>query len=119
MGSLALLFGLAASATALPRLPHVAQCTDFKVDIPINNVTTLVSELFPIQNEYQATSYANLLTTRGAPPLDIKTTTVSRSFNIVGKWCTPTSPGPKASTLQILNSWYRVQPVVLGLLPPG
>jgi pimeloyl-ACP methyl ester carboxylesterase len=80
-----------------------ARCTDFKVDIQVRNVTTLASDLWPIKDEYHATYIANLITTREAPVQLPNLTTLSRSFAIAGKWCSPTREGRKASTLHILT----------------
>jgi pimeloyl-ACP methyl ester carboxylesterase len=46
---------------------------------------------------------ANQITIRTPSVPDVNLTTLTRTFNISAEYCTPATPGPKASTLQILS----------------
>lgn len=81
-------------------------CHDFAVQIPLINITTTVIPVPEIESQYQATYYANLISTRnipGNPPPQSNFTTLTKTFNITGQYCTPSNPGPKANTLQLLT----------------
>lgn len=100
--SLLLAYGAAAAVTK-----NAYNCTSFMVHVPIDNVTVIVPPFPPLQNQYEATSFANALTEQlifpptSAPSVNLSTLTTT--FNISAEYCTPANPGPKAPTLQILT----------------
>ncbi|ETN36397.1 uncharacterized protein HMPREF1541_08674 [Cyphellophora europaea CBS 101466] len=81
-------------------------CREFTVSLPVDNVTTIVPFLPEIESAEQATYYADVLTTRQdsdspAPPVEFSS--ITKTFSIVGDYCTPSNPGPKASTVHLLT----------------
>jgi pimeloyl-ACP methyl ester carboxylesterase len=94
---------LATCSAALPRGLNAVSCTNFKIDVPVNNVSTIVPWLPPIEDQYQATSYADTPTFQQLMEQEKNTTTISRSYSIAGKWCAPFQQSQEVATLQILT----------------
>lgn len=101
----ALLAAAHSRASPVPSKPYV--CHEFTVDLALDNVTTVVPFLPEIESRYQATHYANIFTTRQDPDCnstpEIEFTSITKSFTIVGEYCTPSKPGNKANTLHLLT----------------
>lgn len=99
------------TATPVPAPPTTSSpernyiCHEFNVDIPVNDVSTVVPPLPEIESAEQATHYCNLITTRpGAQPMTAPNlTTLTNTFTINGQYCTPLEPGAKASTIHLLS----------------
>ncbi|ETI24514.1 hypothetical protein G647_03883 [Cladophialophora carrionii CBS 160.54] len=96
-----LLTASVAGAQAVPKQNYT--CTSFMVRVPVSNVTVIVPPFPELPNQYAATSLANQLTIRTPSTPDVNLTTLTRTFNISAEYCTPSPPGPRASTLQILS----------------
>ncbi|OCT52486.1 hypothetical protein CLCR_10360 [Cladophialophora carrionii] len=96
-----LLTASVAGAQAVPRQNYT--CTSFMVRVPVSNVTVIVPPFPELPNQYAATSLANQLTIRTPSTPDVNLTTLTKTFNISAEYCTPATPGPRASTLQILS----------------
>ncbi|ETN44320.1 uncharacterized protein HMPREF1541_10500 [Cyphellophora europaea CBS 101466] len=81
-------------------------CTEFLLDIPVENATTIVLPLPPIENRYQAISYGQAISTPpgDTPPPPPETSSLTKIFQISGDLCTPNNPGPKSSTIQLLTN---------------
>lgn len=94
---------LAACSAAMRSELNAVSCTNFKIDLPVNNVSTIVLWLPPIEDQYQATSYADTPTFRLPSEQENNTTTISRSYSIAGKWCAPFQQSREVATLQILT----------------
>ena len=90
-----------AAATAVPK--HNYTCTSFMVKVPVSNATVIVPPFPEIANQYAATSFANQVTIRTPSTPKVNLTTLTKVFNISAEYCTPATPGPKSSTLQILS----------------
>lgn len=94
---------LATYSAALPRGLNAVSCTNFKIDVPVNNVSIIVPWLMPIEDQYQATSYADTPTFQLPLEQQKNMTTISRSYSIAGKWCAPFQQSREVATLQILT----------------
>lgn len=96
---------VAADAGTVPK--NAYNCTSFLVQVPVNNVTVVVSPLPPFQDQHAATSFANAVTEQLVLPQAasgaVNLSTLTTTFDISAEYCTPAKPGPKASTLQILT----------------
>ncbi len=92
------------SALSLIHAQSTYNCTSFFVPITVTNVTTIIPPFpHPFPNGYAATSLANAITQRDAPPASANLTTLTATFNISAEYCTPHKVTAKASTLQILT----------------
>jgi pimeloyl-ACP methyl ester carboxylesterase len=95
---------LAASAIAASTAPSKNYtCTSFIQAIPVNNVTVVVPPFPEFTSQEAATYFANQVTIRTPSAPKVNFTTVSKSFNISLEYCTPSQPGPRASTVHFLS----------------
>ncbi|KAJ9617306.1 hypothetical protein H2200_001027 [Cladophialophora chaetospira] len=95
---------LAVSGATAQNVPkHNYTCTSFMLKVPVSNATVIVPPFPEIPNQYAATAFANQITIRTPTTPKVNFTTLTKVFNISAEYCTPASPGPKASTLHILS----------------
>jgi pimeloyl-ACP methyl ester carboxylesterase len=73
------------------------------VKVPVINATVVIPPFLEFANQYAATAFANQGTIRTPATPQLNLTSLTRTFNISGEYCTPAKPGPKASTLHILT----------------
>jgi pimeloyl-ACP methyl ester carboxylesterase len=79
-------------------------CTDAIVPLSVTNITTIVPPFpYPFPDGYAATAFSNAATLRDAPNTAPATTTLSATFNISIRYCTPKSTSSKKSSLQLLS----------------
>ena len=72
--------------------------------LSVKNITTIVPPFpYPFPDGYAATAFSNAATLRDALSTKPKTTTISGTYNISIRYCTPTASSPKSSTLQLLS----------------
>lgn len=91
-------------ASPLSSKPYT--CQQFSVNIAVDNVTTVVPYLPEIESQEQATHYADILTTRKSPGSvapQFNLTSLSKTFTIVGDYCTPANPGSNADIVHVLT----------------
>jgi hypothetical protein len=93
---------LSLSALCANALPYT--CTDAIVPLPVKNITTIVPPFpYPFPDGYAATAFSNAATLRDAPSTPPATTSLSGTFDISIRYCTPKSSSSKKSTLQLLS----------------
>lgn len=105
--ALALLYH-STSAVAAPTDSEASTyaCTTFLAPVNVTNVTTIVPPFpYPFSNGYAATAFGNSITSRDAAAKTTKPklSSVTKTFNISLEYCAPKTPGPKASTVQLLT----------------
>ena len=101
--TLALLASLLLASSSVFAAPSYT-CKSFFVPVTISNVTTVVPPFpYPFPDGYAAVAFANAATYRDPPTITPNLTAVSGTFNISVDYCTPTKPGPKAQTIQLLT----------------
>lgn len=101
-------FGSTISVVVLTICAHVVasyNCEDFFV--PITVTAPSYGLVFPpFENRYQEVAFLNDATSRDAatgPPPITTTTQITASFNISTRYCTPSHPGRRSSTVQVLT----------------
>ena len=78
-------------------------CKSFFVPIKVNNVTTIVPPFPPFKNSYEATAFDNSATSRLQSTTKPNLTSITTTYNISAKYCTPDIKTNNSNTLQILT----------------